>query len=196
MTDKYRNLLLGCGHARDKRLEPTLFFGRKSALDLANEWRRPREWVGELQTLDYESPCKPDIVWNLNTLPWPLKDDHYDEVHAYEVLEHLGRQGDYRAFFETFAEVWRVLRPGGFLCATVPSRKSMWLWGDPGHTRAILPCTLVFLDQQSYIDQQGRTSMSDYRRLYQADFQTLWAHENNDTHQFVLQAVKPSRYAP
>lgn len=201
---EYRNLLMGCGHKRDKRLEPLLFGGTLSTTEAAKQWRMPREWQGELDTLDYESPCNPSIVWDLNVTPWcrpgpltgkpvAIPDDYYAEVHAYEVLEHLGQQGDYRAFFETFSEVWRLLRPGGFLCATVPARRSMWAWGDPGHTRVIYPCHLIFLDQSSYTDQLGRTTMTDYRRTYRADFETVHSHDNGETHQFVLRAVKPSR---
>ena len=29
----------------------------------------------------------------------PFGDDAFDEIHAYEVLEHTGRQGDWRFFF-------------------------------------------------------------------------------------------------
>lgn len=190
----YQNLLIGCGHARDKRLEPALFAPDRNAVEMASEWRKPRVWQGELTTLDYESPCRPDIVWNLNAVPWPINANTYDEVHAYEVLEHLGSLGDYRAFFETFCEIWRVLKPGGYLCATVPSRKSMWMLGDPGHTRVIPPCALVFLDQQHYAEQMGVTAMSDYRAVYNADFKVVWSHDNDETHQFVLRAVKPSRW--
>jgi len=58
---------------------------------------------------------------------YQIREDFFDEVHAYEVLEHLGRQGDYRSFFATFANIYRVLVPGGLLLATVPSRYSGWL---------------------------------------------------------------------
>jgi Methyltransferase domain len=197
IEENYRNLLIGCGYARDKRLEPMVYIpGTSTAPGM-------RRWRGELQTLDYESPCQPDIVWDLEHLPWsrwisddltePLADDSYDEIHAYEVLEHLGRQGDYRAFFATFAEIWRLLKADGYLCATCPSRKSQWLWGDPGHCRVILPCSLVFLSQRAYADQAGHTTMSDYRRVYRADFETVNSYDDGGTHQFILRAVKPSR---
>lgn len=201
MTD-YRELLIGCGHSRDKRMDPRDFLPKQKPppADL-------RVWRGQLESLDYMVECRPDLVCDLRRVPWnivsPLSDDYtelwilpdstYDEVHAYEVLEHLGRQGDYRSFFATFAEIWRVLKPGGYLCATVPSRYSQWLWGDPGHTRAILPCSLVFLSQPNYDAQQGRTSMSDYRRDYRADFDIAGSVDDHETHRFVLQCVKPSR---
>ncbi len=201
MTEPYRELLLGCGHSRDKRLDPRDFMPpqRPAPDDL-------RTWRGPLETLDYVLECQPDFVCNLQRVPWQvsrvrdpcalptvLDESSYDELHAYEVLEHLGRQGDYRSFFYHFAEIWRVLKPGGYLCATCPSRYSQWLWGDPGHTRAILPCSLVFLNQPQYDVQRGRTSMSDYRRDYRADFDIVGTSDDHTTHTFVLQAVKPSR---
>ncbi len=201
MTEPYRELLLGCGHSREKRLDPRDFMPqqRPAPADL-------RTWRGQLDTLDYVLECHPDFVCNLQRVPWQvsrvcdpcelptvLDESSYDELHAYEVLEHLGRQGDFRAFFYHFSEVWRVLKPGGYLCATCPSRYSEWLWGDPGHTRAILPCTLVFLNQPQYDAQRGKTSMSDYRRDYRADFDIVGTLDDHITHRFVLQAVKPSR---
>lgn len=202
MSD-YRELLIGCGHTRDKRVDPRDFGPAQHPppQDL-------RAWRGCLETLDLFIECRPDWVGNLQRVPWAavrvgedescqtdrvLPDDTYDEIHAYEVLEHVGRQGDYRSFFSHFSEVWRILKPGGYLCATVPSRYSEWLWGDPGHTRAILPCMLVFLNQPTYEHQQGRTAMSDYRRDFRADFNIVGSRDDHQTHTFVLQAVKPSR---
>lgn len=128
-----------------------------------------------------------------------LVSDYWDEIHAYEVLEHLGRQGDAHAFFAQMSEIWRLLKPGGFLVAEVPSRFSGNLWGDPGHSRAIVEETLVFLDQSQYVLQcdgpeRSRTPMSDYRNIYKADFRCT-DHKDNRSHLvFALQAVKPSRW--
>lgn len=130
-----------------------------------------------------------------------MLDDFWDEIHAYEVLEHLGRQGDARAFFAQMSELWRLLKPGGYFVCEVPSRFSGNLWGDPGHSRAIVEETLVFLDQSQYALQcdgpeKTRTPMSDYRHVYKADFKCTDHHDNRSHFAFVLQAVKPSRWNP
>jgi len=173
-------LLIGCGSQRDRRI---VVNGQ-------------RGWT-QLITVDQVSDHKPDVIHNLEQLPWPFKADTFDEVHAYEVLEHLGQQGDFRDFFAQFSEIWRILKPGGYLAATCPSYKSMWAWGDPSHTRVITSGSLVFLDQEQYRVQVGKTAMSDFRPWYKADFKAVYVdmagEESGAGFTFVLQAVKPSR---
>jgi SAM-dependent methyltransferase len=167
-------LLIGCGSNRAKKLSVQ---GRS-------------EWSG-LVTLDYEARHNPDVVHDLHD-PLPFDDNTADEIHAYEVLEHFGKQGDYRFFFQQFTDFWRVLKPGGVLLGTVPLPGSPWAWGDPSHTRVIPKETFVFLHQPSY-EQVGKTAMSDFRSIYKADFDVIHLHENGDVLEFALQAIKPSR---
>jgi SAM-dependent methyltransferase len=168
-------LLIGCGHNREKRL------GIKSL-----EWE-------QLTTLDCYPDCIPDVIHDLNQTPWPFHQDSFTEVHAYEVLEHLGRQGDAKSFFDTFSEIHRILKPDGHLFATTPSVTSRWLWGDPSHTRAIQPESMVFLQQEQYrlqLDGPKRTPMSDFRHLYKADFRVVHSVDDGQTFTFILQAIK------
>jgi SAM-dependent methyltransferase len=170
-------LLIGCGNNRQKKV-------RIEGL--------PAEWT-ELVTLDMDPACKPNVLHDLNDVCLPFPDDNFDEIHAYEVLEHCGHQGDWRFFFHQFYEFWRILKPGGHIVATVPLWDSQWAWGDPGHTRVITKGTLLFLSQEEYRLQIGKTAMSDYRGWYKGDFDIIAAHEEKETFGFVLQAVKPAR---
>ena len=166
-------LLIGCGSTRDKRM---MVNGKV-------------DW-DNLVTLDYNADHKPDVVCNLNYFPYPFEDNAFDEIHAYEVLEHTGKQGDYLFFFRQFSELWRILKPNGHLLATCPSRHSAWAWGDPSHTRIVQPENLVFLSQRAYREQVGKTSMSDFRSLYKADFETVYAHDDRETFRFIIRAIK------
>lgn len=167
-------LLIGCGSNRAKKLSlPS----------------RP-DWAG-LVTLDYEARHKPDVIHDLHN-PLPFGDDSADEIHAYECLEHVGQQGDYKFFFSQFSDFWRVLKPSGVMFGTVPLPTSVWAWGDPSHTRVIPKESFVFLHQPSY-EQVGRTAMSDFRSIYKADFDVIHLKENGDVLEFAIRAVKPSR---
>lgn len=168
-------LLLGCGSSRAKKL----------SLPGAAEW-------SSLVTLDHNPDHKPDVVHDLND-PLPFADDSADEIHAYEVLEHLGSQGDWRFFFAQFSDLWRVLKPGGVILGTVPLPTSVWAWGDPSHTRVIPRESFTFLVQPQYDAQVGKTAMSDFRFVYKADFDIIHLTDTGDVLEFGLQAVKPSR---
>lgn len=167
-------LLLGCGNQRAKQV---------TFPEVQKEW-------SELVTLDIDESCNPDVVHDLNVLPYPFGDSTFDEIHAYEVLEHLGSQGDWKFFFGQFQELWRILKPGGFLVATVPMWDSKWAWGDPGHRRVINDGSLIFLSQKEYERQIGKTAMCDYRSVYTADFDIMGLSEKGETFAFVLKALK------
>jgi len=151
-------------------------------------------WEGQtVLTVDVEARHMPDVVWNLESFPWPFEDNSTEEIHAYELLEHLGKQGDVASFFSHFYECWRILKPGGHLAATVPMWNSPWAWGDPGHRRVITTGSLVFLDHEEYRKQVGITPMADYRRSWRGDFERVACQETEHNLIFVLRAIKPAR---
>lgn len=170
-------LLIGAGSRRSKHLV----------------WQGRSDWTA-LVTLDINADHKPDVVHDLTVLPLPFEDNTFDEIHAYEVLEHTGQQGDWRFFFAQFSEFWRILKPDGVLLATSPDADSRWAWGDPGHTRVMSPESLTFLSQRQYTSQVGVTPMTDYRFVYKADFEPrlLETTQGGQFH-YIIQAVKPSR---
>lgn len=219
MSD-YRELLLGCGAKQEKfpfgnlTCKHQLFPDNHRVIYTSHPCTKDNAvvWPAEFQnvtTLDNNPDHKPNIVWDLHDIPieiktklsdkvtdnfivcnTPLPSNTFNEIHAYEVLEHVGRQGDYRTFFNQFTEFWRLLKPGGLFFATCPSWCSPWAWGDPSHTRVLTAGTLSFLSQRQYVEQVGKTPMSDFRSIYTADFEPIFVTEDNDALRFVLRAVK------
>ncbi len=215
-NNDYRELLLGCGYRRTKELrlpsavEIADYDPRYPAGPiLGTEKYRTGLDFRCLTTLDINPDCKPDVLYDLRVLrhsqalslppdsqrllgcqTLPFLDCYFDEIHAYEVLEHIGMQGDYLTLFAQFTTFHRILKPDGLFYGTCPSYKSLWAWGDPSHSRVITSGTLAFLSQRAYMEQVGRTSMTDFRGIYQADFEPLYIQENDDSLCFVLRAVK------
>jgi len=146
---------------------------------------------GQLVTLDIDEDCGAEYIWDLNLRPLPFAENTFDEIHAYEVLEHIGVQGDWRGWFDEWKEYWRLLKPGGLFVGSVPAHTSMWAWGDPGHTRCIPHGMFVFLDQKQYEDQIGKTAMSDYRGVFPApySFSAEYVEYKGENMFFVLRKV-------
>ncbi len=173
-------LLIGCGNHRTKLIRVP---------DGPDSW-------SDLVTLDSDPNCGADHEWDLERLPLPFAAESFDEIHAYHVLEHTGRQGDYRFFFAQWSDFWRILKPGGHFFGIVPSSDSVWVFGDPGHCRVIRPEMMTFLCQPEYDAQVGKTAFCDYRHVYRADFDLIGTglfENDKDQTFFALKAVKPSR---
>jgi len=160
-----KELLLGCG----SRTEKDMYVGSSIFENVVR--------------LDSNKDHSPDVLWDLREHPLPFKDEEFDEIHAYQVLEHLANQGDYEFFFSEFTEYWRILKPSGLFFASVPN--GVWTWGDPSHRRCITKETLTFLDQSMY-EQVGITSMSDFRDIYKVSFKVVSMYDTNNFY-FALQ---------
>lgn len=79
--------------------------------------------------LDITNETNPDVVHDLNRLPWPLPDNHFREVLAYDVLEHLDD------FIGVMEEIHRVCRDKARVCITVPHFSGPEAYTDPTHKR-------------------------------------------------------------
>lgn len=169
-----RSLLIGCGNSRVKKVH----------------FESSPQWVGDLTTLDMNPDCGADIVFDLDRLSIPLRDqlhgwpilpfedDSFDEMGAYDVLEHFGRQGDWRGWFTEMAEFHRVLKPGGTFGIIVPIGEDALV--DPGHTRFFHANWFRFLCQ-SYYERalaEGKP-VTDYRHYWALNFDILFMEQSS-----------------
>ena len=70
-----------------------------------------------------------DKVYDLNKFPWPFKDNTFDEVLAFQIIEHLNDA------YKVFEEIHRICRNGASIKLIVPHFSSFSCWGDMQHKR-------------------------------------------------------------
>lgn len=161
------SLLLGAGNSREKKVGLT------------------PNWTGELVTVDMNPNCGASLVWDLDVHPLPFPDEHFDELGAYDVLEHMGKQGDWRGWFDEMAEYHRLLKPGGHFGIIVPIGADAF--ADPGHTRFFGANHFAMLSQKFYQDQiDVNRPVTDYRWYWKKNFNILFLQQVGDHHIAVL----------
>ena len=172
-----KSLLLGCGNSRVKKVHLP----------------GSPNWAGELVAIDMNPNCGADIVADLSVRPLvlPFPDDTFDEVGAFDFLEHVGRQGDWKGYFEEFTEYWRVMKPGGLFYILVPIGSDYH--ADPGHTRFFSTNWFWFLDQSWYADCLAKgLQVTDYRWFYKVNFKVLEMTNHEGHHLAVVLRKEPA----
>lgn len=68
-----------------------------------------------------------DVVWDLNSYPWPFATGAWQHVVAHHVLEHLDDA------VRAVSELHRILAPGGKAEVRVPHMAGCGAWNNPTH---------------------------------------------------------------
>jgi SAM-dependent methyltransferase len=77
--------------------------------------------------LDWIGDTDADVICNLTKFPWPFAAATFDEVFAYNVMEHLPD------VVGTMNEIHRIARPGGLVHIKTPHYAGLESWEDPTH---------------------------------------------------------------
>lgn len=80
--------------------------------------------------LDVSEQVGADLVHDLNCRPWPFEPDSIDELHAYDVVEHL------HDVVRSLEEIHRICRAGALVHITVPHFSSANTFTDVTHRHA------------------------------------------------------------
>ncbi len=88
-----------------------------------------------------------DVVHDLNQMPWPFPDGHFDLVLLNHVLEHVDD------VVKTMQEIHRVLKPRGRAVIQVPHFRCADAYNDPTHTHFFTAHTLDYFIQGSGLDR-------------------------------------------
>jgi predicted SAM-dependent methyltransferase len=96
--------------------------------------------------VDVEKKCNPDEVINLEETPWPYDDNFFEQIYAYNILEHLGNTP--QIFTNVMKEMYRVSQHGAIWNIQVPHHRCDLYWDDYTHVRVLTPKTFRMFDQQ------------------------------------------------
>lgn len=77
--------------------------------------------------VDIDTESDADVIYDLNVIPWPFKDDEFDMVICQDVLEHLDDLP------KVMLEVRRVCKNGGIIKIRTPHYSSYYSYNDPTH---------------------------------------------------------------
>ncbi len=93
--------------------------------------------------VDFSELSKPDIVHDLNVIPWPFEDGSFDTAIMYDVIEHLDKP------IRVIEEAWRILSPGGILKIRTPSFQHENSWIDLTHIHHLHKKSLDYFDTET-----------------------------------------------
>lgn len=110
---------------------------------------------------DNFAECAPDLLFDIETTPWPIPDNAYDLILMKHVLEHVGQT--FEEFAQIIRELYRVIAPGGTIEIHVPHYRHDTWWSDPTHVRAFTPLTFRMLSKQQ--NDQWIASKANYTML-------------------------------
>jgi len=110
--------------------------------------------------VDMFEECQPDLLYDLELLPWPWPDSSVDRVLFNHSLEHLGQ--NHRVFLGMMKELYRVCRNGAQVEIHVPHPRHDDFINDPTHVRIITPDLLSLFSRRKN-DEWKRLGVANSR---------------------------------
>lgn len=118
---------------------------------------------------------QPDLLHDLETFPWPWKNDNVEEIKMIHALEHLGESTE--VFLKIIKELYRVCMPNATIHIVVPHPRHDDFMNDPTHVRAITPEILdLFSKSKNEECVRSGYSTSPLALYLDVDFEILKAN--------------------
>ena len=89
----------------------------------------------------------PDILKDLEELPWGWDDNSIEEILMIHVLEHLGQSTD--IYFGIWKELYRICKNNALITIRVPHHRHEFFYDDPTHVRAVTPLSLKLFSKKN-----------------------------------------------
>lgn len=96
--------------------------------------------------VDIDDKHNPDVVHDLNVMPWPWEDNSIEQIMALDILEHVDD------LVKIMDEMQRVIQPEGVLYIRGPSPD--FIWDDVTHKRAFKLMSFDHFDRSTRFGQK------------------------------------------
>ena len=117
-----------------------------------------RKRLPDCVNVDRVAEVQPDVVHDLDLHPYPFAEASFDEVHAYDVIEHLA---DIVAFMR---EISRIARPGAKVIVTTPHFSCANAFTDPTHRHQLSYFSLDYFTRDHPWNFYGDTGFAIAKR--------------------------------
>lgn len=107
--------------------------------------RRATNHIHECLGMDKYAGPGVDVVHDIETFPWPFKDETFDRLVAWHVFEHLKPW----LMIDLMNECWRVLQAGKDFDIGMPCPGTASFYQDPAHIRTWNEATPYYFDPSS-----------------------------------------------
>ena len=98
-------------------------------------------------SVDSNPVTEPDVLHNLNELPYPFKTSSIDEVRMDNVLEHVDD------VVAVLTEIYRISKSNAVIIIAVPYFRARWAFIDPTHKH------FFTVDSMTYFDPKHENSI-------------------------------------
>ena len=92
--------------------------------------------------INVDKSGNPDVLHDLETFPYPLKDNSCLTIIAKQVVEYIRPQ----VIMQVFDELWRIMKPRCQLLISTPYAGSFGYFQDPTHCNPANEATFTYFD--------------------------------------------------
>ena len=122
--------------------------------------------------IDKFDHCEPDMLMDIEVLPWPIESDTAEEVWFVHCLEHVG--ADPNVFIGIIKELYRICKNDAKVRIHVPHPRSDHYLGDPTHVRPVTPMVLSLFSKKNCLKwQETNASNSPLAIYHDVDFEII-----------------------
>ena len=119
--------------------------------------------------IDKSPACRPDLLFDAETNPWPWETNSIVEVLFFHSLEHMGASSS--VFLAMIRELYRVCAPDARVRILAPHPRHDDFLNDPTHVRVLTPALFTLFDRERNLQWiEGRFANSPLAIYLGVDF--------------------------